>query len=125
LIATGGNAGAQSATLIIRAIATGDLRADQWLWAVGKELLVGLGLGVTLGLATWFLGFYRGGFDMAIIILLTMTAIVLVSNLIGVGLPFLLNKLKLDPAVASSPLITTVVDFVGLTIYFSIAVQIL
>lgn len=125
LIATGGNAGAQSATLMVRAIATGDLRADQWLWAVGKELLVGLGLGVTLGLATWFLGFYRGGFDMAVIVFLTMTAIVLVSNLIGVGMPFLLDRLKMDPAVASSPLITTVVDLVGLTIYFSIAVQIL
>jgi len=125
LIATGGNAGSQSATLMIRAIATGDLRPNQWLWAAGREILVGLGLGVSLGLATWFLGFYRGGLDMAVVIFLTMSAIVLISNLIGVGLPFLLNRLGLDPAVASSPLITTVVDFVGLTIYFFIAIHIL
>lgn len=125
LIATGGNAGSQSATLMVRAIATGDLRPNQWLWAAGREVLVGLSLGVSLGLATWFLGFYRGGVDMAVVIFLTMSAIVLISNLIGVGLPFLLNRLGLDPAVASSPLITTVVDFVGLTIYFFIAIHIL
>jgi len=125
LIATGGNAGAQSATLMIRAMATGDLKPDQWLWAAGKELALGVALGLTLGILTWFLGIYRGGLRMGLVVFLSMVGIVLVSNLIGASLPFLLNKLRLDPAVASSPLITSVADVAGLSIYFFIAAFIL
>lgn len=125
LIATGGNTGAQSATLMIRAMATGDLRPDQWLRAFGKELLLGLLLGFTLGVLAWFIGIYRGGFGLSLVIFLSMAAIVLVSNLIGAGLPFLLSRLRLDPAVASSPLITSVADVAGLAIYFFIAVRVL
>ncbi len=125
LIATGGNAGAQSATLMIRAMATGDLKPDQWLWAAGKELALGVALGLTLGILTWFLGIYRGGLKMGLVVFLSMVGIVLVSNLIGASLPFLLNKLRLDPAVASSPLITSVADVAGLSIYFFIAAFIL
>lgn len=125
LIATGGNTGAQSATLMIRAIATGDLRPDQWLWAVGKELILGILLGLTLGILTWLLGIYRGGFSLGLVVFISMAGIVLVSNLIGAGLPFLLSRLRLDPAVASSPLITSVADVAGLAIYFSIAARVL
>jgi magnesium transporter len=125
LIATGGNAGAQSATLMIRAMATGDLKPDQWLWAAGKELALGLLLGLTLGFLTWFVGIYRGGWRMGMVVFLAMAGIVLVSNLIGTGLPFLLSKLRLDPAVASSPLITSVADVAGLSIYFFIAALLL
>jgi magnesium transporter len=125
LIATGGNAGAQSATLMIRAMATGDLKPDQWLWAAGKELALGVALGFTLGFLTWFLGVYRGGLRMGLVIFPSMAGIVLVSNFIGASLPFLLNKLRLDPAVASSPLITSVADVAGLSIYFFIAALLL
>lgn len=125
LIATGGNAGAQSATLMVRAIATEDLKTDQWVWAVGREMLAGLLLGLALGLLTWFLGFHRGGWELALVVFLAMTGIVLVSNLIGAGLPFLLIRMRMDPAVASSPLITSVADVAGLIIYFSIAARIL
>ena len=62
---------------------------------------------------------------MGLVVFLSMAGIVLVSNLIGASLPFLLNKLRLDPAVASSPLITSVADVAGLSIYFFIAALVL
>lgn len=121
LIAAGGNAGIQSATLMVRAIATDDLKMGQWLWASGREICIGILLGITMGLATWMLGLYRGGFDIAVVVSLTMMSIVVVANLLGVVLPFFLTRFHLDPAVASSPLIASVADAVGLLIYFSIA----
>ncbi|MBA2692344.1 MAG: magnesium transporter [Rubrobacter sp.] len=125
LIDSGGNTGSQSATLMVRAIATGDLRLGQWAKAITKELAVGVSLGVALGLAAAVLGIFRGGAEIGAIVGLTMVAIVFVANLIGTILPFALSKLRLDPAVASAPLITTVVDAAGLIIYFSIATAIL
>jgi magnesium transporter len=125
LIATGGNTGTQSATLMIRAIATGDVRMGQWLWAVSREIGIGVLLGATMGLATWILGLFRGGLQIGVVVGLAMVSIVVVTNLIGVVLPFVLTKLRLDPAVASSPLITSVADVVGLLIYFSTATLIL
>jgi len=125
LIASGGNTGAQSATLMVRAISTGDLKLDGWYKAFAKEILVGLMLGGAMGILTWILGIYRSGLDMAAVVGISMVSIVLVANLIGVLLPFSLTKLKLDPAVASSPLITSMMDAVGLMIYFSVAAAIL
>lgn len=125
LIATGGNAGAQSATLMVRAIATGELHLGEWSWAIGREIGIGALLGLTVGFATWSLGFFRGGVEIGMVVGLSMIAVVVASNLIGVILPFLLTRLRLDPAVASSPLITSVADVVGLIIYFSIATRIL
>lgn len=125
LIATGGNAGAQSATLMVRAIATGDVKLSQWLWAVGREMTVAGFLGVTMGIASWLLGIFRGGFEIGLVVGLAMVSIVLVSNFIGVILPFALTRLRLDPAVVSNPLITSVADVMGLIIYFSIATWVL
>jgi len=125
LIATGGNAGAQSATLMVRAIATGELGLGEWSWAIGREIGIGALLGMTIGLATWGLGLFKGGIEIGIVVGLTMIAVVIASNLIGVILPFLLTRFRLDPAVASSPLITSIADVVGLIIYFSIATRIL
>ena len=121
LIGSGGNAGAQSATLMVRAIATGDVLMSQWFRAVGKEILVGLILGLAMGATSWILGLYRGGAVIGIIVGLSMVAIVLVANIMGTLLPFLLTRFNIDPAVASSPLITTIVDATGLVIYFTIA----
>lgn len=125
LIDSGGNTGSQSATLMVRAIATGDLRLGQWGRAISKELLVGISLGAALGLTAGLLGIFRGGGEIGLIVGLTMVAIVLTANLIGAALPFALSRLKIDPAVASAPLITTVVDVTGLIIYFSLATLIL
>jgi magnesium transporter len=125
LIGSGGNAGAQSATLMIRALATGDVGLDQWLRTLLKELGVGISLAVTMGVAAWLLGLVRVGVEVGFVVALAMVAIVIVANIIGVTLPFLLIRFRLDPAVASSPLITTIVDATGLLIYFSIATWLL
>jgi len=125
LIGAGGNTGAQSATLVIRAIATGDLLRTQWLRALAKEVGVGAALGLTMGLAASLLGLWRGGIEIGLVVGLTMASIVLVANLLGAMLPFLLTRFGLDPAVASSPLIQTLMDAIGLTVYFTIAVAIL
>lgn len=125
LIGSGGNAGAQSATLMVRAIATGDLQLDRWARALGKELLVGIALGVTLGAITYILGIFRGDVRIGLVVSLSMASIILVANCLGTVLPFALSRFKLDPAVASSPLITSTMDAIGLLIYFSIAIAIL
>ncbi len=125
LIGAGGNTGAQSSTLVIRALATGDLRGSQRLRALAKELGVGLGLGASMGATTALLGLLRGGVEIGIVVGLTMACIVTIANLIGASLPFLLTRLRLDPAVASSPLIQTLMDAIGLTVYFTIAIVVL
>jgi magnesium transporter len=125
LLGSGGNTGSQSATLMIRALVTGDVKLSHWAKTLFKELGVGVLLGISLGLISWGLGLLRGNFQIGIIVGMTMIAIVLVANIIGMTLPFLLEKLKLDPAVASNPLMTTIADIAGLFIYFSIAAWIL
>ena len=125
LIDSGGNAGAQSATLMVRAIAIGDIELRQWFQTVGKEVLVGITLGVAMGAASWALGLYRGGAEIGLVVGLSMVLIVLVANIIGTLLPFLLTRVNIDPAVASSPLITTIVDAAGLLIYFTIATMVI
>lgn len=125
LIGSGGNTGSQSATLMVRAIATGDLELRQWGRALRKELAVGISLGLALGLATAAMGTFRGGAMIGLIVGLTMVAIVLTANMLGAMLPFILTRAKLDPAAASAPLIATVMDATGLIIYFTIATVIL
>ena len=125
LIGTGGNTGNQSATLMIRALATGDIREGQWLGALLREVAIGLLLGVTMGLASWLLGFFKGDTRIALIVSLAMIAIVIASSLLGVILPVILQRLRIDPAVASNPLIASVMDILGLLIYFSVAQAVL
>jgi magnesium transporter len=121
LIDSGGNTGSQSATLMVRALATGDVHLSHWGRAFVKEIAVGICLGLTLGVASSVLGLFRGGFEIGLVVALSMTAIVVTANLIGTALPFVLTRLRLDPAVASSPLITSIADVCGLFIYFTIA----
>jgi magnesium transporter len=121
LLGTGGNTGSQAATLVVRALSTDDLDIGDWLRAIGKEVLVGCVLGLAMGACTSLLGFWRGDWHLALAVALSMAAIVLWANLMGAVLPFVLMRLKMDPAVASSPLITSVSDVTGLVIYFFIA----
>lgn len=121
LIDSGGNTGSQAATLIIRALATGEIQLANWWKVLVKELAVGLSLGLTMALASALLGYFRGGAEIGFIVGLSMLFIVVITNLVGVLLPFVLTRLKVDPAVASSPLITTVADASGLLIYFTVA----
>jgi magnesium transporter len=125
LIGSAGNAGAQAATLMVRAIATDDVKLSHWLHTTGREMVVGIMLGVIMGLCCYVLGLFFGGPDIALIVGTTMVAIILVANIIGTLLPFLLTWVKLDPAVASSPLIATIMDASGLLIYFWIATLVL
>jgi magnesium transporter len=125
LIDTGGNTGAQAASLMVRALATEDVELSQWMRVIFKELGEGLLLGLTMGLAAIILGYLIADLSVAIVVGVTMLALVIVSNIVGIALPFLLTRFGLDPAVASSPLITTIVDAAGLLIYFSIATLIL
>lgn len=121
LIGSAGNAGAQAATLMVRAIAINDLQLNQWLSTTGKEILVGVGLGAVMGAACYVLGIFFGGQIIGVIVGLTMISIIVLANIIGTLLPFMLTFFKMDPAVASSPLIATIMDATGLLIYFSIA----
>jgi magnesium transporter len=121
LIDSGGNTGSQAATLIVRALATEEIGLGEWLRVVLKELAVGAALGATMAAASFVLGAFRGGVEVGLIVAVSMFSIVVLTNLIGVLLPFALTRLRLDPAVASSPLITTVADAAGLLIYFGVA----
>jgi len=125
LLGAAGNAGSQSATIILRGLVTGDIDNGSWLKSFSKEIIVGLLLGGVLGFISYFLGFSHGGPAIGLIVSITMVAIVLVANLVGMTLPFVLAQLRLDPAVASTPLITTIADASGLIIYFSVAAKIL
>ncbi|MFB2705784.1 magnesium transporter [Marinobacter shengliensis] len=125
LVASAGNAGAQSATLMVRGMATGDVTVADWGKLLGKETLVASALGVTMAVAVMVVGFMRAGPDIAFVVAVTMIAVVMVGSLIGMLLPFLLDKLKFDPATASTPLITTIADVSGVLIYFSVATALL
>ncbi|MDZ4198926.1 MAG: magnesium transporter, partial [Kiritimatiellia bacterium] len=118
---SGGNAGAQSATLVVRALATGDVTSRDWLGLFLKEIRMAAALGLVMGLVASVLGVWRGGTEIALIVGLTMFFVVLAGSLMGLCLPFLLTRLKLDPATASSPLVASMADIVGVLIYFGIA----
>ena len=121
LVASAGNAGAQSATLLVRGLATGDVSGRDALKLLGREILVAGALGLTMSAAVMAVGVVRAGFDVALVVSLTMMLVVMVGSLIGMVLPFALVRFKFDPATASTPLITTIADVSGVLIYFAIA----
>lgn len=120
LIGSGGNAGAQSATLMIRALATGDVQMKNWFRLMGKEMIVALLLGVTMaGAVAIVASFYSS--DIILVVALTMICIVMVGSVLGMSLPFIFTRFGVDPATASAPLITSIADICGVLIYLSIA----
>ncbi len=125
LVGSGGNAGSQSSTLMVRALATGDVQFKDWFSLLGRESLVALCLGITMAVAVSFLGFYRGDEYVALVLAISMIGIVLLGCLIGMSLPFILNKFGFDPASASAPLVTSICDATGVLVYLSIASVIL
>lgn len=125
VIASGGNAGAQAATLMVRALATGDVHSRDWWKLLVKELSVAGALGITMGVFVWLAGSAIGGSSLGLAVALAMICVVLMGSLFGLLLPFLLERMKFDPATASAPLITSVADIAGIVIYFSIATIIL
>lgn len=125
LIDSSGNAGSQASTLMVRALATGRARLSDWFALLGKEILVAGILGLCMGAAVSLVGIFRGGPQLALVVSLTMVCTVLFGSLIGMSLPFLLSRLRMDPATASAPLITSIADIGGIIIYMSIATYIL
>jgi magnesium transporter len=125
LIGSSGNAGAQSATLMVRALATGDVVPRDWGRMLARELVVASLLGLTMAGAVSGIGVARGGLALAVIVASTMVIVVIVGSVIGLSLPFILSRLKLDPAAASAPLVTSIADATGVVIYFSIATGVL
>lgn len=125
LIGSGGNAGAQAATLMVRGMATGDVGVKDWGKLLGRELMVAGALGLTMALAVAPIGVMRGGEAVAMIVAASMVIIVLFGSLLGMCLPFVLNRVGWDPATASAPLVTTLIDASGVLIYFSIATAVL
>lgn len=125
LIGSGGNAGSQASTLMVRGLAVGDVGLGDWARLLGRELLVAGALGLTMAIAVSPIGIFRGGLDIALVVGLSMVAIVLFGSLLGMSLPFLLHRLKWDPATASTPLVTTLADAGGVVTYFALATWIL
>lgn len=125
LVDSGGNAGSQSSTLMVRALATGDVVMKDWFKLLSKEVSVALFLGLTMAAAVSIIGWYRGGTDVAMVVAISMVGIVLIGCLIGMSLPFVLSRFGLDPASSSAPLITSICDASGVIIYLFIASYIL
>src|SRR5215472_16662631 len=135
IISSGGNSGSQATTLVIRAMALGELRLRDWFRVVRKELLSGLALGLILGTIGFFritLWQYLHIFDygkyhwlVALTVGVALVGVVLWGTLSGAMLPFLLRRCGLDPAASSAPFVATLVDVTGLVIYFNVALLIL
>jgi magnesium transporter len=125
VIDSSGNAGSQAATLVIRAMALKDVHLSDWRRLLFKDIGVSLMLGIAMGLAVSIIGIVRGGPEVGLAVALTMVVVVMVGSTIGTILPLILSRLRLDPATASAPLITSLADISGVIIYFSIANMIL
>ncbi|MTI88739.1 MAG: magnesium transporter [Balneolaceae bacterium] len=135
IISSGGNSGSQAATLIIRALATDDIKPEDWTKVFRREFTSGLLLGLLIGLLGLFTligwdmlagkAFSMEVFATAAVVGLSLFTIVLFGNFTGAMLPFVLSKMNLDPAVSSAPFVATIVDVSGIIIYFSIAILLL
>jgi magnesium transporter len=140
IISSGGNSGSQASTLIIRAMALGEVTLRDWWRVMQREIMAGVLLGVFLGVigaarvGMWALisEKYRGVQiygehwpQVAATIGITLTCVVLWGSLAGSMLPFALRRLGLDPATSSAPFVATLVDVTGVILYFSIALLIM
>ncbi|NCD69786.1 magnesium transporter [Mucilaginibacter agri] len=134
IISSGGNSGSQASTLIIQAMALGEVTVADWWRVMRRELLSGFLLGATLGTIGFFRIYVWTMFSnvygphwilVGLTVGIALIGIVLWGSLAGSMLPLLLKKLGLDPATSSAPFVATLVDVTGLIIYFSIAVLIM
>lgn len=132
LMDTGGNSGSQSSVTIIRALSLGDVHFGDILRVLRKELTTALLCGVTLAAVAFIKlmtidNLLSGGVTLtvALVVSLTLLCTVLAAKFIGATLPLIVHKIGLDPAVAASPMITTIVDAIALLVYFAIATALL
>lgn len=130
IISSGGNTGSQASTLVIRALALGEVTIREWWKIIRKELKVGLALGLILGLfgflrvAVWssFVEIYGSNWmPVAFTVGVSLMGVVMWGNIIGSLFPMILKRFGFDPAVSSAPFVATLVDVTGLIIYFSVA----
>jgi magnesium transporter len=134
IISSGGNSGSQGSTLVIRALAVGDVTLADFWKVIRREILVGIALGVILGaigflrISVWsaFSNLYGPHWPLvATTVALALVGVVLWGTLVGCGLPFVLQRLGFDPATSSAPFVATLVDVTGLIIYFSVGLVVL
>ena len=134
IISSGGNTGSQISTLVIRAMALGEISIREWWKIVKKEIAVGLTLGLIIGtigflrVAVWsaFVDVYGPHWQLVgITVGISLVGVVLWGNLVGSLFPIILKRLGLDPAVSSAPFVATMVDVTGLVIYFTVAALLL
>lgn len=127
LMNTGGNAGGQSSATLIRGMSLGEVRYRDIFKVLWKEVAVSVYCGLTLAAANFvkLILIDRIDIPVALVVCLTLIVVVIAANLVGVMLPMLAKKIGFDPAVMSSPVVTTVVDALSLTIYFNLATRLL
>jgi magnesium transporter len=123
VVGTCGNAGTQSATMIVRAMALGEVAPRDFGRVFRRELVMGLALGLILGLMAYFRVFIQDpSLVLGVVVSAALLATLLMANLTGALLPLILKLIRLDPALTAGPFIATIIDAVGITIYFQIAV---
>jgi len=122
LIGTGGNAGSQTVSTIIRALALGEVRVRDVFRVIRREVTAGVLLGLLLGVIAFGRALLWGvDYDLALCVAVTILAVCTWANAVGATIPLAAQRLGIDPTVVSAPLITTLVDASGLFIYFSVA----
>src|SRR5688500_18265833 len=130
IISSGGNSGSQASTLVVRALAIGEIGLRDWWRVMRREFIVGLALGSILGtigflriaLWSWFGDLYGLHWLLvALTVAISLVGVVMWGALSGSVLPFILRRLGFDPAVSSAPFVATIVDVTGLVLYFSVA----
>jgi magnesium transporter len=122
LIGTGGNAGSQTVSTLIRALALGEVRVRDVLRVIGREVSAGIVLGILLGVIAFLRALLWGvDHELALCVAVTILAVCTWANAVGATIPLVAQRLGIDPTVVSAPLITTLVDASGLFIYFTVA----
>lgn len=122
LMDTGGNCGSQSSTLIIRGLAVDELHFSDFFTILWKEFRVAIVVGVVLALANGVRIFWvYKNLPMAVVVAASLVVTIVIAKLVGCILPILAKRLRMDPAIMASPLITTIVDTCSIVIYFQIA----
>jgi magnesium transporter len=122
LIANGGNAGAQSATVVIRGLATGEVNPRRRVSVITREAAIGAVLGLTLGAIALGLAYaMTRDLEVALVVSITLLIVSVMATLAGGALPFVFRRINVDPALVSAPVIATIMDVCGVALYFGIA----
>ena len=122
VISSGGNSGSQASSLVIRGLAVREMELKDWWRVFGREIMMGLGLGLILGT----IGFIRAytwehNILVGMIVGMSLVGVVLFGSVVGAVMPFFIKRVHMDPAVSSSPFIASLVDVAGIVIYFNAA----